>query len=258
MALPSLSVLISTYNDRDLVHKKMAEIRRQTIFSEVEFIFIETASPQKERELLRPLCDENANCKLVTTDSRESLFAAWNRGWQLAPGDWVCYSNMDDSMHPKLLEILRNSIARHDWDLCGVLIAKQDEHAAQRDSWAPSHLSKLALSTRPGPFTAWRNDLRLELGEFEGAFISAGDKDFWSRAIARKLKVGLVPKVLYLYTTGADQLSKQGVPATDQALMDAQPYPMLWPGKYRLQTKFWSPVLRVAPNLVVPDISALG
>ena len=51
---PQISVLISTYNNRRFVAKKLAEIQRQTIFDRSEFIFIETGSPECERELIAP------------------------------------------------------------------------------------------------------------------------------------------------------------------------------------------------------------
>lgn len=44
-----ISVLISTYNNRGFVSKKIKEISAQTLFEHAEFIFIETASPEKER-----------------------------------------------------------------------------------------------------------------------------------------------------------------------------------------------------------------
>ena len=45
-----ITVLISTYNNRQFVEKKIKEIETQSIFPDVEFLFIETASPEKERE----------------------------------------------------------------------------------------------------------------------------------------------------------------------------------------------------------------
>ena len=70
---PQISVLISTYNNRRFVAKKLAEIQRQTIFDRAEFIFIETGSPERERELIAPFCAEHPNCRLLTTEDRRTL-----------------------------------------------------------------------------------------------------------------------------------------------------------------------------------------
>ena len=76
-----ISVLISTYNDRDLVDKKLREIEAQTAFSRSEFIFVEPASPGNERELLEPFCEQYQNCRLITLEERIGLYRAWNLGW---------------------------------------------------------------------------------------------------------------------------------------------------------------------------------
>lgn len=115
---PQISVLISTYNNRRFVAKKLAEIRRQTIFDRAEFLFIETGSPERERELIAPFCAEHPNCRLLTTEDRRTLYAAWNLGWDAARAPLLCYTNMDDAMHPALLEHLVKVMEEKPWDAC--------------------------------------------------------------------------------------------------------------------------------------------
>lgn len=250
---PSLTLLISTYNDRRHVAKKLAEIQGQTAFRDVEVIFIETGSPQAERELLTPFCQRHANCRLLTTDDRRSLYQAWNMGWAEARGEWVCYSNMDDAMHPRLLETVRASIARHRWDLCSVLIAKQQESDPRLDSWDPRRIRGLSLSTRPGPFTAWRRDLLETFGPFDEALVTTADKEFWARALARGLRYGVIPRILYQYTRGAGQLSKQGIARADAGHLASRPYPVIWPARYRNLARLGNLLLKIAPGALVVD-----
>ena len=73
---PAITVLISAYNDRALVPKKLAEIQAQTLFVQAEFIFIETGSPGRERELFEPDWDG----KLIN----DATFYEWGLyGWYL-------------------------------------------------------------------------------------------------------------------------------------------------------------------------------
>ena len=74
--LHEISVLISTYNDRNLVDKKLREIEAQTAFLRAEFIFVDSASPGNERELLEPFCERYKNCRLITLEERISLYHA--------------------------------------------------------------------------------------------------------------------------------------------------------------------------------------
>jgi glycosyltransferase involved in cell wall biosynthesis len=229
-----ISVLISTYNDRRLVAKKLAEIKAQTIFNNAEFIFIETASPEKERELLVPFCDTHDNCMLITSDEHKTLYEAWNLGWDAASSPVICYSNMDDCMHPALLDNVVREINAHNWDACTVLIGKQKLNEARpEDMWSPARLARLRLVYRPGPFTAWRADLAARAGRFDGKLHTRGDKDFWSRIVHHGLKTGVIKKVLYLYSRSNDQISKSGSFATkrklDKSLIRNKPYPSRWP-----------------------------
>jgi hypothetical protein len=229
-----ISVLISTYDDAALVNKKLDEILKQTIFEQAEFIFIETASPGHERQLLRPFCDRHSNCKLIALDERKTLFEAWNIGWDNATAAVVCNSNMDDCMHPMLLEQVVNTMDKKNWDVCSVLIAKQPISSIGKDDmWTIRRLAKLELSHRPGPFTAWRKAIAADIGKFDPEFYAAGDKDFWARIVASKLRYGLVKKVLYIYSKSEQQLSKSDAGKQrrehDKLLAAGKAYPYKWP-----------------------------
>ncbi len=227
---PRISVLISSYNSARFVAKKIAEIKSQTWFEHAEFLFIETASPERERELFAPFCHEQPNCRVLATDERQTLYQAWNLGWREARAPLLCYSNMDDTMHPRLLEEVVTAMERKKWDACSVLIAKQLDSDPHLNTWNAARLRGLKLNTRPGPFTAWRADLAGSVGVFDGEFVAAGDLDFWSRLAANKCRIGLIPKILYLYTKSAGQLSKSGHPQRlrDKALLAMKPYPIGW------------------------------
>lgn len=247
----SISVIISTYGHRRFVERKLAEIRDQTLFRQCEFIFVETGSPEREREALAPFCRQHANCKLLVTDDRKSLYEAWNLGWDAAGAPLLCYSNMDDVMHPRLLEQVVRRMQQHAWDACSVLIAMQGE-AAPRNDWSPARLRRLPLCLLPGPFTAWRNELKDSVGQFDGGFFVRGDKDFWSRILAHRLRIGLVKKILYLYTESAEQLSKSPAEKQrrklDKDRLAAKPYPIRWPGKIRVQASIVHWMLRLWPG----------
>lgn len=210
-----ISVVISTYNDREFVEKKLAEIRQQSIFEAAEFIFVEPDSPQHERELLAPFCEQHPNCRLLALDERVNLFKAWNLGWEEASAPLLCYSNMDDMMHPRLLESVAAQMEGCDWDVCTVLTARaQLSSIPANDKWSLASLKRMRLFHRPGAFTAWRRSLQDTLGMFDDDYFGAGDKEFWGRIINRGVKYGLIRKILYIYSKSEQQLSKS--PAGEQ------------------------------------------
>lgn len=207
--LPAISVLVSTYADRRHVPRKLAELRAQSAFADAEFIFLETASPERERELIEPFCAAHDNCRLLATDARLTLYQAWNLGWHAARAPLVCYSNMDDAMHPRLLERVVETMRRGHLDACTTLIARQTP-ADDLTDFSPARLRRLPLLLRPGPFSAWRADLAGRVGMFDEHFAIAGDREFWSRLGAARLRLGVVPQVLYLYTSDPASLAHAG------------------------------------------------
>ncbi len=208
---PKISCIISTFNDADWVEKKISEIRQQTIFDQAEFIFVETDSPQKERDLIAPYTQRFSNIRLITSDKRETLYQAWNMGWDVARANLVCYSNMDDTMHPECLErVVKTMESDPTIELCSIMIAYQnDQSPGTLNSFDPKRLKHLKIASRPGPFSAWRTEIKEKMLPFDGHYKIIGDLDFWSRAADVPLRAHLIKKVLYLYTTAPSQLSKR-------------------------------------------------
>jgi cellulose synthase/poly-beta-1,6-N-acetylglucosamine synthase-like glycosyltransferase len=235
---PRISVLISSFKNARFVAKKLAEIRAQTAFADAEFLFIETGSPERERDLFEPFCREHTNCRLITTDERKTLYQAWNVGWRDARAPLICYTNMDDAMHPDLLAAVLREFDAATTDVCTVLIAKQPMDDAW-NSWSREHVTSLPLSTRPGPFTAWRTNLRATLGEFDERFMAAGDKEFWHRIVHKNLRVELIPKILYLYTKNPGSLSVEARQSErwqkEKALL--RDMKLTWPASLRWQVR---------------------
>jgi glycosyltransferase involved in cell wall biosynthesis len=252
---PKISVIISTYNNARYVDKKIKEILQQTQFHDSEFIFIETASPERERDLLTPFCEEHENCRLLTYDERKTLYEAWNIGWEAANSDLVCYSNMDDCMHHLLLEKTVDFFSRYpSTEICSPLIACQKEDDT-RNRFDIEAMRGRKLSIRPGPFTAWKKNIDQKIGRFDENFFAAGDKDFWARAHAKRLKIRILWKVLYLFTESPTQLSKnpnQKLMA-DKALRKNRSYQFIWPPKYKRSVQLLQLVWKKVPRLFLTN-----
>ncbi|PXA03109.1 hypothetical protein DDZ13_13660 [Coraliomargarita sinensis] len=235
-----LTVIISTYSDRELVSKKLDEITGQSAFDSCEFIFIDACSPEHEHELLQPFCSKHLNCRIIRSDERISLYQAWNIGWKEARAPYVCVSNMDDMMHPKLLETVIREVGMGSWDVLSVLIARQ-ERDSNWNSWDQKRLSRLDLNTRPGAYFAWRKDLNSVLGMFDENLVLIGDKDFWARIRDHRLRIRLIPKLLYLYTKHEQQLSKKEefrhLKASERKLCSQKPYPHEWPRRFQWKAR---------------------
>lgn len=247
---PRISCIISTYCDSGLVEKKIQEIKRQSIFDDVEFVFVETGSPERERELIAPYVEQHPNIRLVTTKERKTLYEAWNMGWEAARAELVCYSNMDDALHPRCLQRVAETMEFDpELDICTVMIAYQNEHSpGVADSFDPGRLKKLKIGRRAGPFSAWRKGLAGKIGMFDGHYRIIGDLEFWSRAAAANVNAALIKEVLYLYTTAPSQLSKRIDKSPERAHAAEKGIRLQWHPTVERSTLFHRKVYRWFPG----------
>ena len=134
------------------------------------------------------------------------------------------------------------------WDVATVMIAKQPPHSVS-NLWNYHRLNRLGLSKRPGPFFAWKRDLASDFGYFDERFEIGGDKDFWARVSHHKLRIKLIPTILYLYTQHPDQLSKKSEfrqkKLDDRLLGSEKEYPYVWPISLSYKIKFYSFLRRI-------------
>ncbi len=254
------SMVLSTFDHRDYVTRKLEQIKAQSIFDECEFIFIDAQSPGEERDLIHPETERYPNIRLLALEKRISLYAAWNLGWNEARAPYICYSNMDDVMHPMLLETVLAEMTVNGLDLCTVLSVCQPI-SEYLNNFDPKRLRHYPLTRRPGgPFTAWRKTLKEECGQFDERFFMVGDKEFWSRMIRLGVKWDLIPRILYLFTKDPSSLGKQSADdprkASDNERINSSPHPIQWPKamKRKVQVAALKRALRfgkVEHNLVV-------
>ncbi len=246
---PRISCIISTYSDIEFVEKKISEIQKQTIFKEAEFIFVETNSPERERDVIGPYTEKFPNIRLITRDERKTLYEAWNLGWQEATADIVCNSNMDDALHPQCLEyVVAKMDADPSMDLCSVMIAYQNQESpGSMDSFDLNRLKKLKIGRRPGPFSAWRKNIDQKIGMFDEYYKIMGDMDFWSQAAHNKLNASLIKKVLYLYTVAPTQLSKRSDNSAEKTHAAQKGITMDWHPKVAREILLHRKIFKILP-----------
>ena len=102
---PSVSIIVPAYNHEAFLDARLSSVFGQTI-TDTEVILMDDASPdgtaaRLSMEKSRP----NVSLALSTTNSG-SPFAQWNRGVEMARGQWVWIAESDDDAENTLLERL--------------------------------------------------------------------------------------------------------------------------------------------------------
>lgn len=121
MAKTEISVIVPVYNAEKYLHRCIDSILAQT-FADFELILVDDGSPDRSGEM----CDEYA-CRdariRVIHQPNQGQAATRNHAIKQAQGDWICFVDSDDLIHPQMLEHLFHAAVTNDVQIsmCGAI-----------------------------------------------------------------------------------------------------------------------------------------
>ncbi|WP_153559150.1 glycosyltransferase [Roseimaritima sediminicola] len=112
MSRPSISVVVPNYN-----HARYLPARLDSVYAQrdvdFEVLLLDDASTDHSLEVLRRYADRPHTRLLVNQTNSGSPFAQWNRGVELARGQYVWLAESDDLASADLLRRLADLLDRH-------------------------------------------------------------------------------------------------------------------------------------------------
>lgn len=114
---PKISLIVPCYNVEKYLPNCFACIERQT-FRDFEVIFINDASTDETKELLQEYIKDRKYAKYCEHDVNKGVGETRNVGLKMAIGEFITFYDPDDVLHPNFLDVLYNTIVRHDAGMC--------------------------------------------------------------------------------------------------------------------------------------------
>ena len=115
-----VSVIIPIYNVSRFIERCAESLMQQTL-NEVEFIFVNDATPDDSIAILEKVIavhpERNGAVRIVHHDSNKGLPAARNTGMAHAQGKYIFHCDSDDFMETDMLEQLYNKAEESDADI---------------------------------------------------------------------------------------------------------------------------------------------
>lgn len=147
---PRISVVMPTFNTPPVwLRKAIASVRAQ-LWSDWELCIADDASTDATvRALLREEAGRDSRIRLVECKSNAGISAASNAAMALATGEWVCFLDHDDELHPLALYFVVASLQQGpDVDLIYTDEDKIDEQGIRFDphfkpDWDPELLQSI-------------------------------------------------------------------------------------------------------------------
>ena len=117
----NISVIIPMYGVEKYIARCARSLFEQTLTNDVEFLFVDDASIDKSREVLKTVIDEyeerNLNAKIITHEKNLGLPSARNTGLKHAKGEYVMHVDGDDFLEKDALESLYKAVRENDADV---------------------------------------------------------------------------------------------------------------------------------------------
>ncbi len=209
--MPSVSVVIPTYNRVHLLERALDSVLRQTLAAD-EIIVVDDGSTDNTASTLKSLHPE---VKLIQQDNL-GVSAARNTGISAARHDWIALLDSDDVWHENKLErqitALNNApeylICHSDeiWIRNGVLVNQMNKHKKAGGHIFQHCLPLCAIS--PSAVMIHRS-LFDEIGLFDENLPACEDYELWLRICSRYPVLFIDEALITKHGGHHDQLSRQ-------------------------------------------------
>lgn len=99
-----ISVIVPVYNVENYISDCVESILTQS-FCEFELILIDDGSTDRSGELCDQFAEQDDRIR-VLHQANQGQAAARNNALDIAKGEWICFVDSDDLIHPQMLEVL--------------------------------------------------------------------------------------------------------------------------------------------------------
>lgn len=204
----SCSIFCSFYKGEKFINGYLKDIFKQSIFKDVEFIFLDCNSPEGEKHYILPLAQKYENIKYHKLDSDPGLYAAWNKAVDICSSSIVGNWNIDDRKNPESLEILLNEFD-NDPDLDMTYGATYISRIANeifednvQNEIYPCYrhsLNNLLQHNSPHCMPLWKKSIHDKIGYFNTQYDTVSDAELWLKLAVYGGKIRECNNIVGLY-----------------------------------------------------------
>lgn len=204
-----VSVIIPMFRVEKFISRCAVSLFEQTL-QDVEFIFVDDASPDGSVELLQKVIEKypqrENRITILTHLENKGLPSARNTGLAAAGGQYIFHCDSDDFVEPDMLERLYDEAARHDADIVWCdwfLTLSRNERYMPQPSFTDSKDAVRAMLSGGMKYNVWNKLVKRSLyDEYRIDFPSGygmGEDLTMIMLFANAKKIHYYPKAFYHY-----------------------------------------------------------
>jgi GT2 family glycosyltransferase len=196
--IPFFSILTPTHNSKPEWLAEAALSLLNQSFADWEWCIVDDGSDAPQTRKLLELLDRINPRVQVSFLAKGGISAANNQALELARGEYVCFLDHDDLLHPFALEAMQEKM-REGYDVVYSDEDKIEDATGDlvepffKPDWSPEYFRGVMYV---GHLLCVRRDLARKTA-FDSAFDGVQDFEFMLRLSETKPRVGHIPRVLY-------------------------------------------------------------
>lgn len=211
---PEISVIVPVYKVSAYVERCAESLMRQT-FRDVEFIFVDDASPDDSRRKLEAVLEKypERNVRILTHEKNRGLPSSRKTGTEVAAGKYVYQCDADDWLEAGLLEKMHSAAVVNDADFvyCDFFLTfGENERYMHNPAYStPDEMLRKGFLSGDCKYNWWNKLIKRELlegVEFPVDHFKGGEDMVVIGILSRAKRLAYVPEALYHYVktnTGA-------------------------------------------------------
>lgn len=210
------SLFCSFFKGEKFIQGYLENALEQSIFKDIEFVFLNCASPENEEKFLLPIAEKYDNVKYIKLDKDPGLYASWNIAIDLCSSDIIGNWNIDDRKSPDSIEVLVNSLLEDssiDMVYGPVFIStvanETYEDNPKNQVYKIQHPSFGLYLTHNSPhcMPMWRKRVHEKCGYFSEKYNCVSDAEMWLRLLLKNGNIKAINHPIGLYYFNPDGLS---------------------------------------------------
>lgn len=216
--MPKISVIIPVYNAEAFLAECIDSVLCQT-YSDFELILVDDGSPDNCAEICREYEKKDHRIRFLQQENQGQA-AARNHAMTIAEGEWICFIDSDDVIHPQYLQLLYDAAVALDVPISMCRYLEADSMPA--DFLEPCQPEFVRLSMEEASlvelydrdeYPGWVGCTKLVRRDLvEGYPFTAGrvyeDNEAVCRWVCRAGALASTDKALYYYRTFANSTTR--------------------------------------------------
>jgi GT2 family glycosyltransferase len=199
LTAPKISIVTPLWNTKPGWLAEAAVSVLDQTSDDWEWCLIDDCSTNTAFEpIVKSLCEASPRIRFLRLDRNGGISKASNEGLRFARGEFVCFLDHDDLLHPEAIEVCVDRLEKG-FDAVYTDSNKANEEGVcdephYKPDWSPEYFRSVMYV---GHLLCVRTDAALELGGFDSNFDGVQDFEFFLRYTERHKRIGHIPRVLY-------------------------------------------------------------